>query len=230
MRKLFLLSLLAAGVAAAQPPPDDPDAAPAAPRDWAEPGMPPPPSGGPGEKPHIQRFLDMLRQQNPTEFDRMKKLRAEDPEAFRQELHARLQRERERRGIDGAPGNGQMMRGMAGDMRDRMARAMKDGGPGPDGMNVRSPEIDRLEQKSRDLAQAYRKAADDAEKTRLQGELKAALSEAFDLRESIRRERFAQMEARVKKVREMMDQRQAQRDAIIERRLQELTEGEKLAW
>lgn len=228
MKKLTVLLALTAALAQAQPPPDAmaPEPAPWEARQMPPPREGPPPEGpGPGDqggdRPPLQRFLEILRQQNPQEFDRLKNLRESDPAAFRKELHERLQQEREKRGLPGGPGD---------DLREHMGRRIMEGGPGPEGMNVRSPEIDRLEKASRDLAQSYRNATGEAEKARLQAELKQNLEQAFDLREQLRRERFQQMEARVRKVREMMDQRQAQRDAIINRRLQELTEGEKLAW
>jgi hypothetical protein len=230
MKKLTILLVLASALAQAQPPPEEiaPEQAAWDAREMPPPREGPPPEGpgpGPGdqdgERPPLQRFLEILRQQNPQEFDRLKSLRESDPAAFRKELHERLQQERDKRGLQGGPGAG---------LREQMGRRMMEGGPGPDGMNVRSPEIDRLEKATHDLAQSYRKATGDAEKARLQGELKQTLEQAFDLREQLRRERFEQTEARLRKVREMMEQRQAQRDAIIDRRLKELTEGEKLAW
>jgi hypothetical protein len=236
MKKLLIPLVLMATIACAQPPPDGTvpdataweDAVPPPPPDLPPPGDGPgaPPGDVRGKHPPLQRFLEVLSEQNPEEFDRLKKLRDEDPEAFRKELHQRLQKERERRGLPGGRGLEQP----SPEERGRLGRHQQTGGPGPEGMNVRSPETDRLEQKSRDLAQAYRLSTDEAEKARLQAELKTNLAESFDLREKMRRERFAQMENRIKKVRELMEQRQAQREEIINRRLKELTEGEKLAW
>lgn len=232
MKMLLIPLVLMAAVTCAQPPP--PDSAPDA-TAWEDTAPPPPPPGdGPGtgqgdvrrEHPPLQRFMEVLREQNPEEFDRLKKLREEDPEAFRRELHQRLQKERDRRGLQA----GRAMEQQPPEDRGRMGHHLQAGGPGPEGMNVRSPETDRLEQKSRELAQAYRVATDEVEKARLQAELKANLAESFDAREKLRHERFAQMENRIKKIRELMEQRQAQREEIINRRLKELTEGEKLAW
>lgn len=235
-KSLFLILAAAASMALAQPDPyPEPERRPPT---WDDMGITqPPPAEGPeahgpgrGDRP-VQQFLDMLRERNPEEFERLRKLREENPEAFRAELRQKLDRERERRGMRGEPGEGPRWQRGPGEPNEPRGRP-REGRPGPDadGMHVRSPEIDRLELKARELAHAYRAATNEGEKNEMRDALKAALQESFDLREKIRRERFAQMEQRVNRIRTMLDERQARRDAIIDRRLKELTESDALAW
>lgn len=227
------------------PPPDDVAA-------WDEPSpgdaprLPdgPPPDGitPPGEPDHgparpdggppTQQFLDMLRNRNPEEFERMRRLREEDPEAFREELRNRIRRERERMGRDAGPDEGPAWRRGGQELRERIGRQVVEGGVrhAMSSESLRSPELDQLERKAGDLARAVREAPDDAAKAKARSDLRAALASSFDLREKMRRERFKHMEAQVTKVREMLDTRQVHRDEIIDKRLQSMTEGDALAW
>lgn len=221
------------------PPPDDMAA-------WDEPapGGPPPDAEAPpgearhglarpdGSGPPIQQFLDMLRSGNPEEFERMRKLREENPEAFREELRNRIRRERERAGREGGPDEGPAWRRGGPELRERIGRQVVEGGVrhAMSSESLRSPELDQLERRAGELARAVREAPDDAAKEKARGDLRTALAGAFDLREKMRRERFKHMEAQLTKVRDMLDSRQAHRDEIIDKRLQSMTEGDALAW
>lgn len=186
------------------PPPEESDAF-APPREGPEgqPGMPPP----------VQLLMQHWQKQNPEEFERMKKLREEDPQAFREELHRKLQEARKERG-------GRRMDGEFG---------RPGAGPGGD-FDPGNPQMKIAEDKIRDLAQAWRSAATDEEKQQVKADLVSALNQAFDLREQVRRERLAQMEKKLAELRSNIEQRSAQRQAIIDKRLGELTEDEKLVW
>lgn len=241
---MMLVLLLAAAFAArAQTPPPDALPPPGDGRDWEEPApgpeldadAPPPgetaaPTGHPTPRrpeggPPIQQFLDMLKQRNPAEFERMRALREENPEAFREELRNRIRDERERRG--GPAAMPAWKRGP-----EHAGHAIAEGGvrQAMAGETLRSPELDRLERNAAELARALREAKTDEEKSRARADLRAALANVFDAREAMRRERFQRMEAQLGKVREMLDKRQAHRDEIIDKRLQSMTEGDALAW
>ena len=201
MKTLVLMLLPMAGFSAlAQPPPRERDGE-----------RPPPP---------VHRFFEHIKKSNPEEFERLRQLREADPEAFREELSRRLVEARRQ---------GDEMGGVKpGGMRDAAGRPrMRD----EDGAwQVESPELDRLEIESRNLARSVRDAGTaDARESAL-ATLKATLEKSFDLRERLRAERLAKMEARLQKVRQLLDERQGKRDEIIERRARELTETEPLAW
>ena len=176
---------------------------------------PPPPEELEGQPPPppIQRLMAHWKEKNPEEFERMQKLREEDPQAFRQALQRKLENARRDRGMDPPSG-------------DEFGHRGGPGGGDPEG----NPRMREAEEQIMKLARAWREAATEEEKANLKGELQAALSKAFDQRESMRAERLAQMEKKLTELRAVMEQRREQRAAIIEKRLQELTTGDHLAW
>lgn len=199
------------------PPPEMMEAPPVRPQE----GLQPPPP--------VQRFFEILKEKNPEEFERLKQLRKDDPEAFRKELTDRLRTELERRGLYGEAGDGGPFRqgkGFKGEPGGRHFHADGD----VEGWAVQSPELEQLEVKTRQLAHAIRDSNSPEEQAKLREELKGELTKEFDLREQMRKDRLAQMEKRVEKIKTIMEQRQAQRDAIIQRRMEELTEQDALAW
>ena len=61
-------------------------------------------------------------------------------------------------------------------------------------------------------------------------ELRGVLSKAFDMRESLRRERLSRMQERLVRAQTLLDERASNRTAIIERRLRELIRDDPTAW
>ena len=60
-------------------------------------------SGGPDVNPrqsgsHLDYWMGQMKTQNPEEFKRLKQLQEDDPKAFRQELHKRLKKRRQKSG------------------------------------------------------------------------------------------------------------------------------------
>ncbi len=211
--RIALLALLLpiAGVTqlAAQPPPN------------REPGPPP------GPPPSIEKFFDIIRQRNPEEYERLRQLRETDPAAFRAEIAARIEQERIRRGIGAPPGEGPGPR-MAprGDREFRRPRPGEEG----DAMAVHSPEVEAHERKAREIAESLRAAKTDEERAARTRELRDELAQAFDLREQLRRERIKQMRERLEKVEAFLAARQANRDAILDRRVNELIGEDPTSW
>lgn len=208
---LMLISMVSLS-APAQPPAHEADA-------------PPPPMGeprgpGPGGHPPVHRFFEHIKKTNPEEFERLRQLRESDPEAFREELTRRLTEARQRREEVGGV--------KPGGRRDAEFRPHPRGDA--DAMQVDSPELDRLELETRERARSVREAGTADEREKARAALKASLEKSFDLRERLRAERLAKMETRLKKIRQMLDERQGRRDEIIERRVRELTDSEPLAW
>lgn len=204
---LALTLALAASLSWAQPEPVDNPPPPPGPGELL-----PPPGGPEGQPPPpVQLLMQHWKNNNPAEFERMKKLREDDPEAFREELHRKLEKAREERGFG------------------------RRGGPGgrgsPDGeLLPPNPELQAAENKVRERVEAWRAADSEEGKAQARAALQDALRESFDLREQARRERLAQMEKKMNELRSSLEKRQQQRQAIIDKRLQELTEGDQLAW
>lgn len=176
---------------------------------------PPPPGEMERSQPPIQLLMQHWKKKNPEEFERMQKLREEDPEAFRAELTRKLQEARLERGLHGERDGGMGSRLM--------------GPPGGD-FEAMPPEVRAADDKVRELARTWRQTSDEAQRQTLRNEMQKTLGEAFDRREQVRRDRLAQMEKKITELRSTLEQRTQKRDEIIQKRLQELTEGDKLAW
>ena len=216
--RLFVL-LLAATCLVAQARPMDEDGGPQdrpppPPMEEDGPADSLPPPGPGGRPPPVQALMQRWKEKDPAEFERMQRLREEDPEAFRAELHKKLEALRRDKGMGG---------------RGEGERKFPGGGPGGD-FDPGDPALKASETKIHDLAEAWRKANGDEEKAQARAKLQSALGEAFDRRENVRRERLAQMEKKISELRSTLEQRQAQRETIIEKRLEELTSGNALSW
>ncbi len=208
---------LAWGAVRAQPPPGE--SAPPE-QEWA------PAQTQRIHPPPVQRYFDLLRERNPAEFDRLHQLREVDPEAFRRELRERLQEARGRAGLSHQQGG---ERGHPPGPDERETGHPKRGGAPDDPMAVRTPELDRLEARAMGLARDLRTLAGE-EREPVARELRTTLAETFDLRESLRRERLARMQERLARVHALLEERASNRNAIVERRLRELTRDDATAW
>jgi hypothetical protein len=197
--------LLALTPVFAQEPPEQPEGPPP---EMMEPEMGPPPSHDPlqgerSEAPFVDRWLDRMKEKHPEEYARLLKLRETSPEEFRQALHEKLAQEKMRsRSHDGEHGR-------------------------PPPMN---PEIMKSEKEAMDIAKTYRQTTDAAQKEQIRKDLRQKLEVLFDLREKDRQEHIRRIEADLANLKKSVDQRQKNREQIIDRRLQELTGEEGLRW
>ena len=97
-------------------------------------------------------------------------------------------------------------------------------------MAVHSPKLEAHERKAREIAELIRAAKTDEERATRTKELRDELARAFDLREQLRRERIKQMRERLEKVESFLAARQANRDAILDRRVSELLGEDTTSW
>lgn len=166
--------------------------------------------------PPVQRFFDLLKERDPAEYARLRELRKNDPDAFRAELAERLTGLRERRGARGEPD--------VRDMREPGRHMGRSGNMerGPE----RNPELEMAERLAKETAAAVRTATSDEEKKKLMAQLKDEVGDIFNIRETMRRERIRQMEDHVAKIKQVLDERRAQREEIIERRVNQLLQPE----
>lgn len=166
--------------------------------------------------PPVQRFFDLLKERDPAEYARLKELRENDPDSFRAELAKRLAGLRERRGARGEPD----VRDMREPGRHMGRSANRDRGP------EHNPELEMAERLAKETAAAVRTATSDEEKKKLMAQLKDEVGDIFNIRETMRRERIRQMEDHVAKIKQVLDERRAQREEIIERRVNQLLQPE----
>lgn len=192
---------------------------------------------------YIDQWLDALKKRNPEEFERMRRLREEDPEAFRRHLHQKLQDLRQRgNGLQDRPGVLAALNGLSPEDREWVMQRLQQppfhggyngfaAGPGrdrmglPDFKRVTSPEIVQGEERATELAARCRAAAAGAEKDALQAELRETLARLFDLRETARAEQYRQIEEKFARIKKQLDEHMSDRDAIIDGRLREMLEG-----
>ena len=81
------------------------------------------------------------------------------------------------------------------------------------------------------LTSRYGEIAEDAERQKAKTELAELLGKQFEVQQQIREEEVGQLEARVKKLRALIDKRKEARLSIIEKRLDQLLrEAEGLGW
>jgi hypothetical protein len=79
-----------------------------------------------------------------------------------------------------------------------------------------------MEEESLHLAYALRQTADAAERERLRDELRVRLRNMFELKQDNRREEIRQVELLLEAMRQQVEQRQANREDLIEQRLNQL--------
>jgi hypothetical protein len=202
---LIVALLLTLMPALAQDPIEPPEGPPPG-MDELEMGPPPslePPQGERSEAPFVDRWLDRMKEKHPEEYARLQKLRETSPEEFRQALHEKLAQEKMRfRSHDGEHGR-------------------------PPPMN---PEIMKSEKEAMDISMTYRQTTDAAQKELIRKDLRQKLEVLFDLREKDRQEHIRRIEVDLANLKKSVDQRQKNREQIIDRRLQELTGEDGLRW
>ena len=219
--------------------------------------VPPPPGGTAGTDPArpwvqgMERWMNYLRTTRPEEYERLSRLRTEDPEAFRAEMRERMQQVRTRteprdggrsstadaeakpgepKGDGDRPSHERNPR--QGEWSDRKPGASpRDSAPGNhrDGMtHGRSPRLpadpatEKLVAELRALSERYKKAENADSRSAIEKEVREKLAEAHDRRERERAERIAQMEKEIVRMREDMEKRRENRDKLIGRKVGEV--------
>jgi len=211
---------------------------------WEPP--PPPEHAGPGGphrgfaghadegEPPLTRWMEHLRNRNPEEFDRLSRLRQEDPEAFRRELGDRLQRRRVETRLKAMPKLQEYLMGLPEPERNELLKEIGElAGGGPRGGMPHVSEDPRardLLEKTGELSRAYRHTDNAEERAGIKQELSAKVAELFDLQEKQREEMIGKMEQKLGSLKAVLEQRRTNRQEIIDRRIQELTDGDPLAW
>ncbi|MFH0907896.1 MAG: hypothetical protein V1929_03965 [bacterium] len=218
--------------------------------------MPPGPGPGPGlppGDPHVgrrgpemvERWLEQLEDKDPSEYERLVELREDDPDAFRKELRNKLRKEQARVFMDKHPQLRESMMDLPPEERDARMRRLMQAGPGPGGPgpgmkrgmgpddgggDMRTPEINAQQEETRKQVAAYKSAATPEEKEKAKAELKTSLGKLFDVREQQRAKEIDEFDRHIAELKAKLEKRQANRDQIIEKRMEEVTSGDELSW
>jgi hypothetical protein len=81
------------------------------------------------------------------------------------------------------------------------------------------------------LAQAFAREKSDSDREKIKGQLGDLLKEQFDKRQKRHEDEIKQLEAQIKKLRDLVDKRQENRREIISRRLDQIVrESQGLGW
>jgi hypothetical protein len=150
----------------------------------------------------VEEALDFVAAEDPELAQALVELRVHDPDAFMREIfHVMFERTELER--------------LSGADQQRFLRTL------------RERELDR---RSHRLAREWHEASQD-ESERLKTELRALLEELFDVREVHRADQIAELERELERLRTTLEERQADRDAIVEGRLKELLgQEDHLRW
>jgi hypothetical protein len=191
------------------------------------------PPGGEGPDRPMQRWLESRREQNPEEFDRLKRLHEENPEEFRRQLGQRLLQERVRRAAQNHPEVRAALDQVPPEKQKAFFQDLMDmhgGGLGePGGFRPeRGPDTsgapDRKAgfQEVQTLVQQHRAATSPADKERLAGELRAKVGDFYRRRVKEREDQIASMEQEILKARREVEEQAKTSDQAIEGRVQSL--------
>ncbi|HXT58816.1 MAG TPA: hypothetical protein VN699_09270, partial [Pirellulales bacterium] len=80
----------------------------------------------------------------------------------------------------------------------------------------------QLTQQTEALASQYGEASKDEDREKIKAELSELLAKQFSIQQQIREDEVAQIEARVKKLRELIEKRKAAQQSIIKQRFEQL--------
>lgn len=90
---------------------------------------------------------------------------------------------------------------------------------------------DELERQVRKFLAGYADTKDQKDRDKIKSDLTELLDQQFDLQRTIREHELSRLEAKVKKLRDVLEKRVEQRKSIVERRVEQLIlEAEGLGW
>jgi hypothetical protein len=189
------------------------------------------PDGPPGgtERASVEQWMMELKERNPEEFEKMRRMREEDPEAFRQALHDKVRKVRAAFIAGRYPQLHAAIMALPPEERDWILGRLQQHGPHAELRETGrrpSPEMEGLEKNAGELARAYRQAENPQDKRRIRAELSGVLEKLFDQREAMRARELENMERKIDALKADIEKRKSHRAEIIEARVKNLTEGE----
>ena len=168
----------------------------------------------------IERLMDRLEESDPKEYQRLEKLRIEDRKAFRKELRNMIRAERRRN----------FGKGRFPPPEHRQHGRRRNRGDTPRD-NERWSETEQktraLRKQIGKLADEYKKNASEKDKKEIAAEIRQELAKIYDMRESKWRATIQGLERKLSKMKDVMRERQAQREENIDKNLQHIIGNKK---
>ena len=190
--------------------------------------------GGGGGAPPIEMWLDMIKEKDPAEYEKLIALKNENPNAFYNNLRYRVKLERFKSDLQEHPKVMEVFDALSEEDRrwivSKIQPPKKMQSPGAPQSRIASPEINTAEQTSIELTQKYHQTKDEKEKQKIKEDIRTQLNKTFDLREQKRAEELNTIQTHLQTLEQTVESRKANRDAIIEQRLHQLTEGDEWEW
>ncbi len=173
------------------------------------------PTNAPAGRPPraVERLLEAIRQQRPDEYDRLLRLRRDNPARFQEELRRRFDESARRRGL-------------ATNAAPVAEPAPAVAGPAPTDVEERVAEIMREVIR---LAEEYPRAPS-SERNAQRERIRNLVAAAFDLREQDRVRRVQRLRQELDRLKEELDQRRRNRDAIVDRKVAEILGADPTSW
>lgn len=162
------------------------------------------PGSGP-RPPHVEAletWLRGLKERNPDEYQRLMRLREENPELFRQEVRSQLERIREERRRQNGGG--------------------REGSPQPD-----DAAREEFEQKMRKSVQAWKSAGSEEDRARIEQEIREQIRIGLHRKMRMQEERLAELERQIAELRENMARQRNAADRIVEERIRMMLRSER---
>ena len=227
---------------------------PAAPRAEDPPGPPPRGGepkgerpfrhgGGPGPGPQaagdaadrpLVKWMEKRKEQNPEEFERLRKLREENPQEFRRHLLNRFSQERVRRSLDKFPDVRDALERIPMERQKEFFLTLIEPGPFPPGEPGQAPGEGgpgrppheggkrELPGEVRELIRKHREATTDAAREETRREIAAHVSEYYAKRVTERQAQLERMEQELLRMRRELEEQTRNRDQAVEERVRGL--------
>lgn len=173
-------------------------------------------------RPHVERWLETVKESDPDEYQRLTELRDENPAAFRVETRQRLHDARlMRRMREDHPDLHERLTAMPREERDRMRQALRSAymdDPMRSARHRRTMHLDmRRNETVRALIERWRIAETPEEQEEVRSELRAHLGDVFDQHTEEQEEDIRRAEEQLERLRQIHAERQGKRDDWIDR-------------
>ena len=222
---IILLSLLLSGPLFAQSIDDLPLPEPPPPEECDE--LPPPPP----DSRYIYRLMEHMQNENPAEYERMGKLRKDDPVAFHCELREMLMARRAQHFSQQNENLTSYFSTLPPEEQEHVLKELMGVQRRHGKHRPRHDKRDvRMMKQIKSLLNQYTSAETDENRAALKTEIMELLGKEFDRRSTERQQDVDRMQQQVEALQKKLNTRTTHRDAIINRRFNELTQDDALKW
>lgn len=186
----------------------------------------------------LDTFMEKIRATDPEEFTRLDTLRTENPKQFHQQLRKRrnhLIGKQFLAKLEEMPRLGEAIHKLTREEKKQVAHGISEFFKHnkiwlkPRGEKYIHTEIKRFERENNNLARTYRQASEN-EKPAIKNRIRSQLEILYDLQEQERLKQVREAEERIKKLRRLLEEREENRDKVIDRKLLELTDKNPPKW